>query len=325
MTKRRIKIALLAAAGGHFEQLTNLKEFYEKYDHFWITGQNKQTETALRNEKKFFISPGHFKNPWTYLPHFPIITKVFIKEKPTHIISTGSGRVSLIPYLLSKLFGIKFIFIETYSRVNNLTKFAEFLLKREHTVHTQWENDIDGVEYIGPIFGVSNTTSNNSIDGDYIFVALGTRREPFTRILDYLESLKHKGVLKEKIIVQAGHTEYDSEHMEIFDYCSVAKIDELIKNAKYVITQESAGIATKCLKFNKKFIEMPRDYEYGELPAKSDMQEDLQYRLEELGYTKVVNNEDELETAIIGIYNLKTGFKFDNSKAISTLKNLVEN
>ena len=96
------------------------------------------------------------------------------------------------------------------------------------------------------------------------------------------------------------------------------KIDELILNARYVITQESAGIGTQCLKNRTKFIVMPRDYQYGELPTKSDMKEDLHCKLEELGYTKVVSNATELEKAIVNIDRLKIGFDFNNSMAIST-------
>ena len=69
---------------------------------------------------------------------------------------------------------------------------------------------------------------------------------------------------------------------------------------------------------------MPRDYQYGELPAKNDMEEDLHYKLEELGYTKVVRDKEELEKAIEKIDNLKVGFNFDNSQAIQTLRNIIE-
>jgi UDP-N-acetylglucosamine transferase subunit ALG13 len=76
---------------------------------------------------------------------------------------------------------------------------------------------------------------------------------------------------------------------------------------------------------NKKFIVMPRDYSYGELPTKSDMEEDLQYKLEEMGYTKVVYNTEQLETAITNINEIKLGYPFDNNIVIKKLNHLVEN
>jgi len=143
-------------------------------------------------------------------------------------------------------------------------------------------------------------------------------------LIKAVEELVKKGVIKEKVSVQAGHTRYNSDHLEIFDFCAPQRIEQLIMNAKYVITQESAGIGTKCLKYQTKFLVMPRDYKYGELDTKSDMNEDLHFKLEEMGYTKVVNSSLELENAIRRIDNLKTGFAFDNELAIAILTRCME-
>jgi beta-1,4-N-acetylglucosaminyltransferase len=322
-----IKLSLICTIGGHFEQLTNLESFYKDFPHFWITNKNTQTESALKNEKKYYIGKAHFSKPWEYLLHIPFIFKVFFKEKPTHIISTGSGRTALIPFFISKLFGINFILIETYSRVKNLTLFAKLLLKQNHPVLTQWENNQKNTIYIGPIFDGKDTTPQNEVkDGDFVFVTLGTRKEPYTRIIDYILELVKNNVIKEKVIVQSGHTSinYRKEgNVEFFDFCPAERIDELIQNSKYIITQESAGIVTKCLKYRKKFIVVPREFQYNELPTKSDMEEDLQFKMEEMGYTKVVCNCKDLEYAIKNLKDMKTGFVFDNSLAVSKLKELV--
>ena len=109
----------------------------------------------------------------------------------------------------------------------------------------------------------------------------------------------------------------------MFDFCPPERIIELIRNAKYVVTQESAGIGSICLKYRIKFIVMPREYRYGELPTKSDMKEDLHVKLEEMGYTKVVSDSVGLKRAIEQIDRLRTGFPFDNSLAIKILSDAV--
>lgn len=324
MPNKNFKLALICTVGGHFEQLTNLDEFYNQYDHFWITNKNTQTESTLKNEKKYFIEAAHFKKPWTYLKHIPEVIKIFKKEKPSHIISTGSGRTALIPFFLSKLFDIQFIYIETYSRVNNLTMMAKLLSKMQQPILSQWENHHKGVIYIGPVFKNIKAENTNTFSQDHVFVAIGTRNEPYNRLLEAVEKLIEKKIIPKPVIVQAGYTAYQSNNLELFDFCAAEKINEYIKNSKFVITQESAGIVNKCLKYHKKFIVMPRDYSFGELPARGDMKEDLQYKLEEMGYTKVVHTTDELENAILNLEQLKTGFKFDNSFAISKLTELVE-
>ncbi len=326
MKSKEIKIALIATSGGHFEQLSNLAGLYNNYPHFWITNKNHQTVSELNGEKVYFIKMGHFKKPWTYISHLPFFWTIFSKEKPTHILSTGSGRTAFIAFFASKLYKIKFIYIESFSRVNCFSKFGDFLIKFGEKIYTQWEtNTSNKAEYIGPVFEFREQDKELHSESDYVFVTLGTRSEQFTRLIDSVEQLKRNGTINNNVKVQAGFTNYKSDLLEVFDFCSQTEIDKLIGNSEFIITQESAGIVTKCLKMKKKFLVMPRDYAYGELPSKSDMKEDLQYRLEELAYTKVVKNTTEMESAIKNLDKIKVGYNFDNSLATQKLKNLLEN
>ncbi|MBW2109202.1 MAG: hypothetical protein JRI36_11145 [Deltaproteobacteria bacterium] len=324
MENRKIKLGLVCTIGGHFEQMTNLSDLYNRYDHFWITNRNKQTLTQLQSEKAYFVKEAHFKKPWIYLYQIPFILKPFIHENPTHIISTGSGRTAFIPFLLSRCFKVPFLHVDTFSRVEGYSKFGTFLLKLGHPLYSQWEDgSTPNVTFIGPVF--KKTKPEEKTSGvPFVFVTVGTREEPFTRLLQAVDELLEKKIIKTKVVVQAGHTPYRSGRMEIFDFCTPSEIDGYIKNAEYVITQESAGIGTKCLKSNTKFLVMPRDYKYDELPAASDMKEDLHLKLESMGYTKVVSNTFELHDAVTKIDQLKTGFVFDNTLAIQTLQKAIE-
>ena len=51
-----------------------------------------------------------------------------------------------------------------------------------------------------------------------IFVTLGTQDKNFDRLLVAIDKEIKKGNIKEKVIVQAGTTNFKSENMEIFDY-----------------------------------------------------------------------------------------------------------
>ncbi|BFU93473.1 MAG: hypothetical protein NTNFB02_01950 [Nitrospira sp.] len=323
-TNEKIKIALVCTTGGHFEQMTNLSDLYNRYNHFWITNRSKQTESPLRQESAYYIEMGHFKKPWTYLRQVRPLLKIFAREKPTHVISTGSGRTAFVPFLLSRLLGRQFICIETYSRVNSRSLFATFLLKTGNKIYTQWEDRRNtNAIYIGPVLK-RQTEFIKPKNTDYVFVSVGTREEPFARLLQGVEELVEKGLIKDRVIIQAGHTKYKSSYAEVFEFCSPGKIAELILNAKYVINQASAGIGTLCLRYQTRFIVMPREYRYRELPTPRDMEEDLHYELERRGYTKVVRNTDELERAVQNIEDLRVGFDFDNSLAMSTLRKVIE-
>ena len=47
-----------------------------------------------------------------------------------------------------------------------------------------------------------------------ILVTLGTQKQQFTRLLEYIE----KSNINDEIIVQAGFTKFESKKMKIFDF-----------------------------------------------------------------------------------------------------------
>lgn len=322
---RPVKLCLTCSAGGHFEQMQNLYRFYQDYPRFWMVNQTPQTEYALAAESRHFIKGAHFSRPWTYAVQAPRVYRILKRERPTHIVSTGPGMIGFVPFLLSRLLGIKFIHIETFSHVHHLTKMGRLIRLFRHPVLSQWDGlNMSYVRSIGPAISEHMPEAPGERSEEIVFVALGLRVHPFPRIIEAVVALIRDGVIPGKVVIQRGFTNAPTEGAESFDFRSPADIHQLIAASRYVITQESAGIVTKCLRLGKKFIVMPRDAKYGELPAKSDMTEDLHERLAEMGYTFVVHDKEQLREAIGRLGQLKTGFRFDNARAVAALKDMVE-
>ena len=93
-----------------------------------------------------------------------------------------------------------------------------------------------------------------------ILVTLGTQKQQFTRLLDYIE----KSNIKDKIIVQAGHTKYESKKMEIFDFIPYDRMSKYINDADLIITHGGTGSITSAIKMGKKVIACARLQKYGE-------------------------------------------------------------
>ena len=93
-----------------------------------------------------------------------------------------------------------------------------------------------------------------------IFVSLGTQDKPFVRLLDYLE---HSNI-KDKIIVQAGFTDYESKKFEIHKYLDKDDFDKYIDEADLVICHGGVGTIVSCLNKNKKVLAVPRLSKYKE-------------------------------------------------------------
>ena len=97
-----------------------------------------------------------------------------------------------------------------------------------------------------------------------ILVTLGTQDKSFKRLLDAIQREIDKGNIKDRVVVQAGCTEYKSKDMEIFDLIDRDKFSELIKECDLLITHGGVGSILTGLKNNKKVITAPRLKEYKE-------------------------------------------------------------
>lgn len=148
-----------------------------------------------------------------------------------------------------------------------------------------------------------------------ILVTLGTQDKSFTRLLDSIQEQINNGNIKDKVIVQAGFTKYDSKDMEIFDLIDRDKFSNLIKKCDLLITHGGVGSILTGLKNNKKVIVCPRLSKYKE--HMNDHQVQIVDRFYEAGYILKFNEGDNLGDI------LKKVDKFKPNKYISNTSNFI--
>jgi UDP-N-acetylglucosamine transferase subunit ALG13 len=97
-----------------------------------------------------------------------------------------------------------------------------------------------------------------------ILVLLGTFPLNFDRPLLEIERCIQNGVIKEKVVVQSGHTEFQSKNMTIIPFLSLGELMNLYKKADLIITQAGTGSIIKALKLQKPTIAIARLAKNGE-------------------------------------------------------------
>lgn len=140
MKNGRKKICFAASSGGHYEQLLMLHPLMEKYDSFIVTEKTFYS-TAVKGQKMYYMRQVNRKEK-SFVFRMLINTirsvKVFIKERPDVVICTGV--LAMIPIcLISKLFGKKLIYIESFAKVTSATLTGRFLYKYADKFYVQWE------------------------------------------------------------------------------------------------------------------------------------------------------------------------------------------
>jgi len=124
-----------------------------------------------------------------------------------------------------------------------------------------------------------------------IFVTLGTQKQQFTRVLDLIENSKI--FRKNRIIVQAGHTKYESNKMTILDFISYEEMEKYIEESKLVVCHGGVGSIFTALQKSKKVLVVPRLSKYGE--HINDHQLEICEQLEKDGYITYLRDGEEFD------------------------------
>jgi len=136
MTKKRNKICLISSSGGHYEQLKMLAPLSADNDIFWVTEGANYTSDA-----DYYLVQTGLKDklfPFKMAINVFITLKIWFKEKPDYVITTGA-MIVLPLALLAKLFGKKVVYIETFARVHGGTRSGKLMYKHADLFIIQWE------------------------------------------------------------------------------------------------------------------------------------------------------------------------------------------
>jgi len=129
-----MKICLVCSHGGHLAEILQLKEAFEGHDTFFITYDSVRTRQL---ERKYLLR-NIGKNPLVMAQAFMSTLRILIREKPELIVSTGS-EIAIPAFYLARLFRIKTIFIESWTRVEQPTGTGRLVYPFSDIFLVQWE------------------------------------------------------------------------------------------------------------------------------------------------------------------------------------------
>lgn len=150
-------VVFASSPGGHFAQLLALHDLFDKYQSIVVTSNQSADFTIpelknvyaiehLTNSRKQLSQKNkprsRFQKIPLYVRTYRECYKIWKKYRPKVIISTGSNIA--IPFcLISKLFGSKFVFIETRAKVYSKTATGKAIGRIADVVLVQWPEMID--------------------------------------------------------------------------------------------------------------------------------------------------------------------------------------
>ena len=132
-----MKVMIVCSAGGHFQAALQLRSFWEVHERIWVTFQTPVAETSLCNERVYWAySPTNRSVP-NLLRNLGLAWQVLHKERPDVVISSGAGVA--VPFLwLARLLGSQTVFIESITRVVDLSLSAKLALPFLTVLYVHW-------------------------------------------------------------------------------------------------------------------------------------------------------------------------------------------
>lgn len=126
-----------------------------------------------------------------------------------------------------------------------------------------------------------------------IYVTLGTQKFQMDRLLQKLDLLIEKEIIKEQVIVQCVYHNYSPIHYKIESLIPKEKVDRFVQEASLVITHSGTGSLIKCNQYSKKTLIVPRLKKYKE--HVDDHQCEIARVFQKKARASVVYEMDELE------------------------------
>ena len=120
----KLKFCLACSGGGHLSELMQLEEFYKDKDHFFLTFKRPNSMQLSKTNKVYFVIDPK-RNPFKLLINLVQSAKIFFKEWPDAVITTGAG-VAFPVSLLARIFGKKVVYIESFCRIDSPSLSGKF-------------------------------------------------------------------------------------------------------------------------------------------------------------------------------------------------------
>ena len=150
-----------------------------------------------------------------------------------------------------------------------------------------------------------------------IFVTVGSQKFQFNRLLETIDNLIDKKVIKDKVFAQIGVSDYKPKNYEYVDYMTQDEFNKKLKECDMLITHSGTGVIVNSVKLGKKVIGVPRLAKYGE--HVDDHQVQLIKEFADLNFIEPAYEMEDLKNALQIIK------KKEYNKYISNTDNIIKN
>jgi len=132
-----MKLLLVCNPGGHFSTMMGLKKFWSAHDREWVTFPQSDTRQLVDGETVHWVGKQEAREFLPALTNFARALAILRQSRPDMLVSTGSSLA--VPFILAaKLLGVRTLFVESISRVSELSMSGRLIYNLADEFYVQW-------------------------------------------------------------------------------------------------------------------------------------------------------------------------------------------
>lgn len=291
----RCDVCLAASHGGHLELLRALDEAYRERRHVFVTPPSVQADELRAGGRRVatVLNPG--RSPLLLARNAVQALRIARRERPRVVVCSGADASAAFA-VWAKLLGARLLFVETMARVHRGSATGRLLRPLADRILVQWPEllgSYPGAEVCRP--ALLEGIPASSPPGRGTFVALGTDRRPFDRLLRLVDRAAGAGLLPNPVVAQAGASRYAPRHVEAHERLPGDQFAAAIRDSEVVVCHGGSGTIALALRSGRVPLVLPRRRANGE--HVDDHQLELVAKLAELGLA-VSLDEHPIERAL---------------------------
>lgn len=271
---------LAGSPGGHLDLLAVVGPQLDA-PRVWVTSPGPQADDLERRGERVERLPEYGRSPLKVLPNLARAIRVLRAVRPAVVVASGASLV--VPFcLLARLAGARIVFIETTARVGDASLSGRVIGRLAGAVLVQWAETAE--RYRRAVVcrpALWEQIHRGEAAGEGTFVAVGTRREPFDRLLEFVDGAVAAGLLPGPVTAQSGHSTYAPRHYETVAWLTPDQVETAARRARFVVCHSGSGIIGAALRNGRRPLVLPRLRCNGE--HVDDHQLQIAQKLEEMG------------------------------------------
>lgn len=252
--------------GGHLELIRRLKGCFATFPHRWVTAAESGADD-LRRAGETVIDLQRFSRarPSSIPKNVVSSLSLALRHRPRIVVATGAGSVVAF-CLFTRLLGARIIFVETMARITSPSASGRIISRLASQTLVQWPemSEVYPRALVCRPALLEGIRSYPERQGRGCFVAVGTHRQQFDRLLAIADRAVEAAILPAPITAQSGNSTYAPRCFDPKAFLTGEQLEAAMNDSEFVVCHAGSGLIAAALRAGRKPLVVARKTSLGE-------------------------------------------------------------